>query len=96
MSDITIDNEQIEEKVSEIQYIKDILGLTLEKFKEYKQNVIYGFQQFGNDFHGGLALALIWATTMDAVKILHFWQNDCTQHDLMYRIAKAKEIAENS
>lgn len=93
MSATQFDDEMLEAKLSEVQYVKDILGMTIDKYREYKENVRNGFLQFGTDFQKALAAALNHGELKDSVKILHFWQNDCVQADIMFKIHKAKEDA---
>lgn len=89
-----INHEVIEEALlTDRMLIKSVLNMDLDAFHRYKINATEGLIKFGNEFQRLLGMALSYAPIKDAVRILHSWQRECGEHEMMYRIWWAKDQA---
>jgi hypothetical protein len=87
----------VDEELLEQQYTADALGMIDYKhFLEFKENVVKGLMLFGNKFQEGLGMTLGEAEDKDAVKIIHTWKNECSVHEMLYRMHEAKQIAKEN
>lgn len=90
-----IDNEELEENLDLTKHVLDSLGMiSYEHFVIFKENATLGLMRSHNDFLYHLGNAMYHASEKDAVKIIRVWANECTQHEMIYRIMKAKDEAE--
>lgn len=90
-----IDDEQIEEQFKEEKLVKDVLGMDMEKFYQYKANTIMGFCRFGGSFLQHLGNALTYADIINSIKILHVWRKEAMEHEMVWRIHEARQEAIN-
>jgi len=91
-----MDEEQIEESLKDIRLIKDVLGMDINHFERHKDFAMKGLMKFGDSFAYRLGILLKSADLKNSVIILNIWKNECTQHDLLYRIHQAKKEAEKN
>lgn len=89
-----ITEEEMDEVFAEQQHVADSLGMvSYEHFLTFKYNAVEGMRKFGDLFTRTLGMALMRASTSDAVKIIRVWQNVISQHEMLYKIYVAKELA---
>ena len=89
-------DEELEQRLEPTKHVMDSLGMIdLEHFKEFKFNTVSGLVSNNNPttFLWYLGCALFNASDKDAVKIIRVWQNECSQHEMLYRIYLAKQKA---
>lgn len=88
--------EELEEVIQEQRHVLVCLGFdNFEQYLRYKTNAVAGMIKYGDIFVQNLAYALEHADTKQAVKIINAFRNECTQHELLYRIDQAKKRAAN-
>lgn len=74
--------------------VQDCLGMiSLDHYEIFKYNTIMGLIMFGGNFAKALGELLARADMSNSVKILRVWQNECVQHEMLFRIHQAKEKA---
>jgi hypothetical protein len=93
-----MNEEEIEaqnEILKEQKHISDLSGMIdYAHFCEYKENAINGLMLFGNKFQEALGMALDEAEDRDAVKIIRTWKNECSVHEMLYRMHVARKLVE--
>jgi hypothetical protein len=90
-----LDDEELEQRLEPTKHVLDSLGMiTIEHFYKFKVNAQNGLIKFGGSFAKKLGELLQVSDNKNAVKIMRVWQNECTQHEMLYRMYKAKEDAE--
>ena len=62
-------------------------------YLEFRSNAINGMSQFGDSFVKALANALYCADEQRSVKIINVFRNECTTHEIIYKMWKAKNRA---
>lgn len=86
--------EEIEDLIDEQKHVSDCLGMVdYEHFLAFKSMAANGLILFGNNFMLNLGSALKLASTKDAVKIIRVWRNECTQHEMLYKMHLARKRA---
>lgn len=84
--------EAIREQEREKQHIADCVGtISYRHFEEFKSNAVAGMLKFGNAFIAHLGQALERADDIDSVKLMKVWQSQVAEHEMLYRIWRAKE-----
>lgn len=74
------------------QYIADCAGvINYDHFLEFKSNAVAGMKKYGDAFVRALGQALDRAEDKDAVKLMHIWRSEVSEHELLYKIYMAKE-----
>ena len=91
-----MDEEHLENSLYEVNLVKNVLGMDIEHFHRHKSFAVKGLKKFGGTFAYRLGILLEIANFTESVKILNIWSPICTEHDLLYRIHKAKEDAEET
>jgi hypothetical protein len=82
-----------EEELEEQNHIADMLGMIdYQHYLEYKERAINGLMIFGSKFQEALGMALSEADERNAVKIIHTWKNECSVHEMLYKMHLAKQI----
>jgi len=76
-----------EEVVSALGFIN------YEHFAEFKKNTVMGMIAFGDPFLRCLGEALLIAEDRDAVKIINLFRNECSVHEMLYKMHLAKKSA---
>ena len=86
--------EALEEQYNEQKYIADALGMIdYSHYLEFKERAVNGLMIFGNKFQEALGMALSEADDRNAVRIIHMWKNECSVHEMLYKMHLAKEKA---
>jgi hypothetical protein len=86
--------ERIKEEEKQKQHIAECVGtLSYHRFEEYKHNAVAGMIKFGGSFISHLGLALDCADDVNSVKIMKVWQSQVAEHEMLYRIWKARELS---
>lgn len=87
--------EDLENRLEAENHVLDSLGMiTMEHFHTFKYNAQQGLAKFGGSFARQLGMLLQVSDNQNAVKIIRVWQNECAQHEMLYRLWQAKENAE--
>jgi len=97
MNEDTFYNEAVKEIVNERQHIADMSGMiSYSHFLSFKENCINGLMLFGDKFQEALGMALDEANDRDAVKIIRTWRNECSVHEMLYKMHVAKQSVLNN
>lgn len=87
------DDEQVENSLADAWLVKNVLGMDLEQFERWKANAVKGLMKFGSSFDYHLGLLLRYSDLNNSTKILNIWRKECSEHEMLYRIWKAKDDA---
>ena len=88
--------EALEEAQQEQKYTADVLGMIdYSHYLAFKDGAVNGLMIFGNKFQEALGMALSEADDRNSVKIIHMWKNECSVHEMLYKMHLAKEKAIN-
>lgn len=88
-----VDDETLENYLADMKLIKDVLGLDFDGFDRYRLSAMRGLKQFGGGFAQALGDLLEVSGIHDSIKILNTWKNLCSEHEMLYRIFEAKQLA---
>lgn len=88
--------EELHEIIQEQNHISDLCGMvSYQHFLEYKENAIQGLMTFGDSFLEALGIALSEANDRNSVKIIRTWRNECSVHEMLWKMDAAKQLARN-
>lgn len=77
----------------ERKWIVRSLQMSYERYLEYREDATKGMLIFGSKFVEALGFALSEADDRNAVKLMRLFSNECSTHELIYRMHEAKEKA---
>lgn len=75
------------------EWVSDLLGMDYDRYLEYKEHATQGMLIFGDKFVEALGFALSEADDRNAVKLMRLFRNECSSHEMIYRMHQAKEKA---
>lgn len=71
--------------------IKRLFNCGFDHFIDYKFNATEGMLIFGNVFMRNLAHCILTAPWRDSLRLMYLFRNECSTHELLYKVHKAKE-----
>lgn len=81
------EGEDLEREIEVAGYV------SMDHFEECRSNAWMGLIRFGNSFHQILGELLQKADLTNSKKIMRYWEQECTQHAMLYKIYMARELA---
>lgn len=87
---------ETEEGVDLEREIQNAGYLSMDSFIDLKYHAYMGLRKFGDPFMHSLGTALMSANLKDAKKLMRYWQQECEQYALLYKMYLAKEKAINN
>lgn len=87
--------EVIEISLEEASKLQRAGFMSLQHYEEYKSCASLGLVMYGDEFQQAIGLALHRSNVDNALKIIRYWNQDCEQHHLLYKMYLAKEKAAN-
>ncbi len=88
--------EEIENQTDEAKIVHEAGYIDLNHFLEHRYCVAMGLIKFGGSFANALGETLLRSDRDNAMKILRYWNRECEEHGLLYKIFLAKERARES
>lgn len=86
-------DEEIENQLEETKNLQRFGFMNMAHYEEHKNHVVKGLIKFGGSFAVNLGKTLFVADKTNSLKILRYWNQECEQHAILYKMYLAKEEA---